>query len=184
MAGSQLDQVAPEETLYFYRHPKRETLLRCSRCLKPICTQCAVPSPVGMRCPDCARSNRSPLYVVKPQHLVIGTLVALLLSLIGGAVAVQMGLWITLFVAAPIGGIIAEGVLRTTKKHGRVMQIITGVCIVVGAYVGPWLWAYVTSGAAYTSFPLNPLVYVANLLRIESLLYAVLAVGAAVARLH
>lgn len=35
-------------------HPNVETRLRCSRCGKPICPQCAVRTPVGMRCPDCA----------------------------------------------------------------------------------------------------------------------------------
>ena len=35
-------------------HPDTETRLRCSRCGKPICPQCGVRTPVGMRCPDCA----------------------------------------------------------------------------------------------------------------------------------
>jgi DNA-directed RNA polymerase subunit RPC12/RpoP len=35
-------------------HPDVETRLRCSRCGKPICPRCAVRTPVGMRCPDCA----------------------------------------------------------------------------------------------------------------------------------
>ena len=35
-------------------HPNVETRLRCSRCGKPICPQCAVRTPVGLRCPDCA----------------------------------------------------------------------------------------------------------------------------------
>lgn len=35
-------------------HPDTETRLRCSRCGKPICPRCAVRTPVGMRCPDCA----------------------------------------------------------------------------------------------------------------------------------
>ena len=37
-----------------YRHPSRETRVSCSRCGKPICPECMTPSPVGMRCPDCA----------------------------------------------------------------------------------------------------------------------------------
>jgi membrane associated rhomboid family serine protease len=37
-----------------YRHPKRETNVSCSSCGNPICTDCMTPSPVGMRCPDCA----------------------------------------------------------------------------------------------------------------------------------
>jgi membrane associated rhomboid family serine protease len=37
-----------------YRHPRRETGVSCSNCGKPICPDCMTPTPVGMRCPDCA----------------------------------------------------------------------------------------------------------------------------------
>lgn len=37
-----------------YRHPSRETGVSCSNCGNPICTDCMTPTPVGMRCPDCA----------------------------------------------------------------------------------------------------------------------------------
>jgi membrane associated rhomboid family serine protease len=45
--------VAAEETkLYCYRHPGRETRVSCSDCGRPICTDCMVFAPVGIRCPD------------------------------------------------------------------------------------------------------------------------------------
>src|SRR5687768_2078070 len=37
-----------------YRHPSRETGVSCSSCGNPICPDCMTPTPVGMRCPDCA----------------------------------------------------------------------------------------------------------------------------------
>jgi len=37
-----------------YRHPSRETGVSCSNCGNPICPDCMTPTPVGMRCPDCA----------------------------------------------------------------------------------------------------------------------------------
>jgi membrane associated rhomboid family serine protease len=45
---------APEEPRYCYRHPSRETLLRCSTCERPICPECMTSAPVGIRCPECA----------------------------------------------------------------------------------------------------------------------------------
>ena len=47
---------APEETqtLTCYRHPKTETAVRCSSCGRPICTDCMVFAPVGIKCPECA----------------------------------------------------------------------------------------------------------------------------------
>ena len=40
-----------------YRHPGRETGVSCSNCGRPICPDCMTSTPVGMRCPDCARQR-------------------------------------------------------------------------------------------------------------------------------
>jgi membrane associated rhomboid family serine protease len=40
-----------------YRHPNRETGVSCSNCGRPICPECMTPTPVGMRCPECARQR-------------------------------------------------------------------------------------------------------------------------------
>jgi membrane associated rhomboid family serine protease len=40
-----------------YRHPDRETGVSCSACGRPICPDCMTPTPVGMRCPECARQK-------------------------------------------------------------------------------------------------------------------------------
>ena len=42
------------ETQVCYRHPNRETRVSCSSCGRPICPECMTPTPVGMRCPECA----------------------------------------------------------------------------------------------------------------------------------
>ncbi|HEX3737766.1 MAG TPA: rhomboid family intramembrane serine protease [Solirubrobacterales bacterium] len=40
-----------------YRHPGRETAVSCSSCGRPICPDCMTPTPVGMRCPECANQR-------------------------------------------------------------------------------------------------------------------------------
>ncbi|MBV9048112.1 MAG: rhomboid family intramembrane serine protease [Solirubrobacterales bacterium] len=40
-----------------YRHSSRETGVSCSSCGRPICPDCMTPTPVGMRCPECARER-------------------------------------------------------------------------------------------------------------------------------
>ena len=50
-----------------YRHPDRETYIRCTRCERPICTECMRSAPVGFQCPECvgeaARTVRQPVTV-------------------------------------------------------------------------------------------------------------------------
>ena len=49
-AGSPLMEIC-------YRHPNRETGVRCSNCERPICPDCMTSTSVGMRCPECARQR-------------------------------------------------------------------------------------------------------------------------------
>ena len=51
-----------------YRHPGRETAVSCSNCERPICTDCMVYTPVGIKCPDCARQPRSAIVRLRPDR--------------------------------------------------------------------------------------------------------------------
>ncbi len=41
-----------------YRHPRRETYVRCTRCERPICPECMNEAAVGHQCPECVTEGR------------------------------------------------------------------------------------------------------------------------------
>lgn len=52
-------EISAPDTMRCYRHPGRETLISCSNCDRPICTECMTSAAVGFRCPECAGRGRA-----------------------------------------------------------------------------------------------------------------------------
>jgi hypothetical protein len=113
-------------------HPDRETTLRCNRCEKPICTKCAVLTPVGYRCKECVRGQQSVFETAQPVDFVV----AAVLSAVGAGVCVAvlniLGFW-GFFVAPVAGGALAEVVrMATRRRRGRRLPLVAALAGAVG----------------------------------------------------
>lgn len=164
---------AEPQALFCYRHPDRETWVRCGRCDQPICMSCAMQGPVGMRCKSCGKPKRDPLTMMTPQQLGLGALVAVGAGTVGGFIGIQMGFFFALCLGPFAGGFISEAVQRVTGyKRGARMKalvlggILVGVLIAAGIYVQMYFGSYVANEEApgmdvlYTTVLAGALVYV------------------------
>lgn len=121
------------DALRCYRHPDRETWVRCGRCNQPICTQCAMQGPVGFRCRQCGRPARDPLTSMRPAQLATALGIAVLGGIVIGLVSGRLGI-IGLLIAWFAGGLIADSAIRFVGyKRGPRMLVPLFGGILVGA---------------------------------------------------
>jgi hypothetical protein len=103
-------------------HPGVETNLRCNRCEKPICSKCAIKSPVGYRCPECVRSQQKIFDTALWYDYISAFLAASVMSGVGSILVMLISGWffglITLAIAPFAGQIIAR-VVRIFIKNRR-----------------------------------------------------------------
>ncbi len=72
------------ETMRCYRHPDRETRVSCATCGRPICTECMIPTEVGIKCPDDAQLPRGARAgVMKTNQVAKSLLAGLAVALLG-----------------------------------------------------------------------------------------------------
>lgn len=115
---------ADDGRLFCYRHPDRETWVRCGRCDRPICPKCAMQGPVGFRCRSCGKPAVDPLRTIKPAHAVAGFLVAAGAGTLAALIGMQLG-WFLIIVGFFAGGLTADLVMRITGfKIGATMAAI------------------------------------------------------------
>ena len=99
--------------MFCYRHPDRETWVRCGRCDQPICTKCAMQGPVGFRCKQCGTLKNDPLRSFTTTQLVVGSLAAIAGGAVNAFIGAQLGFF-TIFIGFFAGGLIADLVMRFT----------------------------------------------------------------------
>ena len=143
-----LAEAEEPESLRCTWHSDRETLLRCSRCNRPMCTDCARQHPVGMRCKSCMKELRSPVYKVTPKDGLRGfvagvgasAIATVAVALAGTLPIFFIGLIVAYLAGERIGDAVSWG---SGRKRGRAMQWVAIASIVVGAVTAQSVAAFV-----------------------------------------
>ncbi len=162
-------EVPPDEkVLYCANHPKVATMLRCNRCGKPICTRCAIQTPVGYRCKECVGRQQAVFYTGGAVDYVVGGAIAFVLGGVAAYLMSLLGAWFFALILGPTLGIaIAEAVRwAVRRRRSRYLWLSVGAGMIAGGVPALLLalttfWALLTLG-----------------------LFLILAVGAATARLR
>jgi hypothetical protein len=125
------------ETLYCANHPTVETVLRCSKCGKPICARCVIQTPVGGRCRECANLKRLPIYQVGPGGLLKALILGTGTAFVVGGLILNVGSWFLLILSFVPGLAVAEAInWATNHKRGREVVVVAGVSLIVGTILG------------------------------------------------
>ncbi len=121
-------------------HAEVETNLRCGKCGRLICPKCLVQTPVGARCPKCARLYKLPTYRVSFSYYLraMGAALgmAIVCGLIWAVVGTFMPFFIRLLLAVGVGYAMGEIVsLSVNRKRGRWLATVAGFGVVISYLV-------------------------------------------------
>jgi len=139
-----INQSIDEEVTYCAVHPERETGLRCNKCDRLMCVECARQTPVGYRCRECVRQHDDTFFNIENADYIKVAGVGFGMALVAGFVVNFIG-WplIALIIGLPTGAAIAGVAMRVIEnRRGReTMYYATGAAV-VGGFIGSILSAY------------------------------------------
>ena len=156
------------EVHYCQVHTGRDTELRCNRCNRYMCVDCAVSTSVGYTCRECVRRQQDKFY---EGTLVDYAVVAAVSAVGGGAVVMASALiggffWLAIAVAPALGGLTGQIALRLTgRRRGRQSSYVCAAGTLVGGVLAllmsgglsvfPMLWLALAASAAYAGFKVS-----------------------------
>ena len=127
-----------------YRHPDRETWVSCGRCGKPLCPDCMIHGPVGVRCRECLLPQGKGAGLVGAEQLkkAVGLAVMLTVAwivvilLISAATGIRMAQWApNPLLSAVAGGMVGWIVWRGSQRTWNAATVRAAVAL--GAIIPP-----------------------------------------------
>ncbi len=130
------------EVHYCATHPERDTELRCNRCERYMCVDCARRTPIGYTCRECVRGHENKFFegtivdhgLVAAVCAVGGALTPVVMLLIGGFLILG-------FIVAPaIGGAAGQIALGLTgRRRGRYSGYVAAGGVLAGGFASALL---------------------------------------------
>ncbi|MCU0475746.1 MAG: B-box zinc finger protein [Anaerolineae bacterium] len=139
-----MSDMTDESMTYCAVHPDRETGLRCNKCGRYMCAQCAVSTSVGYRCRECVRQVDDKFFTgTGNDNLIAGAVVgggAGVLVFLGALTGIALFWLAAFFIGIIAGGALAEAAFRAVqKRRGRYTPIVVAVAALVGGFGGAFL---------------------------------------------
>jgi hypothetical protein len=162
------NSIIEDDIHYCEKHPDRDTELRCNRCERYMCIECAVRTPVGYTCNECVRGHEDRFYAGTQVDYIVVAVVSLICGTIGGyGVGLFGGFWyITAIAASAVGGMIAQLALTLTgRRRGRVSGYVCAGGVLAGGIIAGvlsptndiamLLYLALATSSAYASFKVS-----------------------------
>jgi hypothetical protein len=156
--GSPSDDTSTRDesgVLYCANHPNVQTNLRCSRCGKPICARCRVPTPVGYRCYDCADVKVVPTYAVDSSYYAksatIGIGTAAVIGVLWGLLP-GFDFWAALIMGIVVGDLVSRA---ANMKRGPGLQMVGLLSVGIGVVISRAVFEFATSNEALLDLMLS-----------------------------
>ncbi len=150
-------------------HPERDTALRCNRCDRYMCVECAQRTPVGYTCRECVRGHEDKFFtstaldyaLVVATCATSGALLPFLQLVVGGFIILGF------FVAPALGGGAAQIALQMTKRRrgrhsgyvaaGAMMAggIASGLLLAGGLGLFTFIYLALAASAAFARFKVS-----------------------------
>lgn len=140
-----------------YRHPGRETYIRCQRCNRPICPDCMNDAAVGFQCPSCIAEGRKSTRAGRTAYGGLRPTDASVTS--GALIVLNVAVWFAITVTGGSGSRLVD--LLALRPNGLCVSGGQGFAISRAACEGngTWLpgvadgayWQVLTGGFAHVS---------------------------------
>ncbi len=139
------EQQSETQAITCHWHPTVTTGLSCSQCRRPMCTECMVQVPVGIRCRECGRAQPLPTFDVRPSTYARALVAAALIAVLGVILWIVLynlllGPWTFVVMPLVVGYAAGELISRAVNlKRSRGLMFIAAGTVVVTLLVSMFL---------------------------------------------